>query len=65
VHPLEIPVIWFGIQFIELALIGPIPLWAFLGDDWPNLAAIAITVAVLIGLTVINYKLDVGISLDS
>jgi hypothetical protein len=55
VHPLEIPFIWFGIQFVELAIIGPI-VWAFLRDDWPNIASVAITAAVLIGLTVINYK---------
>jgi hypothetical protein len=56
VHPLEVPFVWFGIQFIELAIIGPI-VWAFLREDWPNIVAIAIALAVLIGLTVLNYKI--------
>src|SRR5687768_5641119 len=55
VHPLEIPVIWFGIQFIELAIIAPI-VWAFIREDWPNIVTISISVAVLIGLTVLNYR---------
>jgi hypothetical protein len=56
VHPLEIPVIWFGIQFVQLAIIGPL-LWSFLRDDWPNIVAIVISAAVLIGITVLNYKI--------
>jgi hypothetical protein len=55
-HPLEIPVVWFGIQFVQLAIIGPL-LWSFLRDDWPNIAAIFISAAVLIGITVLNYKI--------
>jgi hypothetical protein len=59
VHPLEIPFVWFGLQFVELAIV-----WLLIETfvpkdvrDVPLGVGVAFSLALLIGLSVINYRI--------
>ena len=41
VHPLEIPFVWFGIQFIEFAIVWLL-ISTFVPDDWPVVVPITL-----------------------
>lgn len=56
VHPLEVPFVWFGLQLLELVVLVPMLLfWVPNPGQWPEAARVAVWIAALIGLTVINY----------
>jgi hypothetical protein len=56
VHPLEVPFVWFGIQFIEFAIVW-ILISTFVPEDWP----VAVPITLFFGLTactaVANYRI--------
>jgi hypothetical protein len=56
VHPLEIPFVWFGLQFVELALVGVL-LRAVLPPDWSWVGWVAIWLVLLVPLTIVNYRI--------
>lgn len=57
-HPLEYPLIWFGLQAVELLVIVPVLLfWVPDPGVWPEALRIAGWLAALIGLTFFNYSL--------
>jgi len=58
VHPLEVPFVWFGLQLLELVVLVPLLLfWVPDQGQWPEAARVAVWIAALIGLTVINYRI--------
>jgi hypothetical protein len=57
VHPLEVPFVWFGLQLLELFVLVPALLfWMPDPGQSPEGARIAVGVAALVGLTLINYR---------
>ena len=50
VHPLEVPFVWFGIQFIEFAIVW-LGISAFVPEDWP------VAVPIMAGIAVANYRI--------
>jgi hypothetical protein len=56
VHPLEIPFVWFGIQFIEFAIVWGLML-TLVPEDIPTFVGITIFVAVMAGIAVMNYRI--------
>lgn len=58
VHPLEVPFVWFGLQFLELAVLVPALLfWVPDPGVWPEAARVAVWVVALAGVTAGNYLL--------
>jgi hypothetical protein len=55
VHPLEIPFVWFGLQLIELG-IATVLFRLSLPRDWPSGVYWATWLVLLIGLTIVNYR---------
>lgn len=56
VHPLEIPFVWFGIQFVEFAIVWLL-IQRFVPENVPTVIGIAIFLALATGLTVLNYRI--------
>ena len=57
-HPLEYPLIWFGLQAVELLLIVPALLfWVPDPGVWPEALRAGVWLVVLIGVTFLNYAL--------
>ena len=57
-HPLEVPVVWFGLQLVELFLIVPALLfWVPDPGEWPEAARWAVWIVALGGITAANYAL--------
>jgi drug/metabolite transporter (DMT)-like permease len=56
IHPLEIPFIWFGIQFVELVVVIP-AVFALVPDAWSEGLRWAVLIAVVAALTVANYAI--------
>lgn len=57
-HPLEYPVVWFGLQAVELLVIVPALLfWVPDPGVWPEALRAAVWLVVLIGVTFLNYAL--------
>lgn len=54
VHPLEIPFVWFGIQFIEFAIVWLL-IQRVVPDDVPTVVGITILLVLIGGLVVLNY----------
>jgi hypothetical protein len=54
IHPLEIPFIWFGLQFLELTIVIPIVL-SLVPESWSEGVRWGFLIAVVVGLTVANY----------
>jgi hypothetical protein len=55
---LEYPVIWFGIQLVELLVVIPI-LVVWVPDDgtWPEPLRISMWIVALVGVTAVNYAI--------
>jgi hypothetical protein len=57
-HPLEHPVIWFGLQFLELLVLVPALLfWVPDAGVWPEAPRIAIWVIAVVAVAAINYAI--------
>ena len=57
-HPLEYPLIWFGLQAVELLVIVPASLfWVPDPGVWPEALRAAVWLVALIGVTFLNYSL--------
>jgi ABC-type antimicrobial peptide transport system permease subunit len=56
VHPLEVPFVWFGIQFIEFAIVWGLML-TLVPEDIPTVVGITIFVAIMAGIAVVNYRI--------
>jgi hypothetical protein len=57
-HPLEYPLIWFGLQAVELLIIVPALLfWVPDPGEWPEALRAGLWLVVLIGVTFLNYGL--------
>ena len=56
VHPLEIPFVWFGLQFIEFAIVCLL-ISTFVPDDWPVAVPITLFFVLMVGITVANYRI--------
>jgi hypothetical protein len=56
VHPLEVPFVWFGIQFIEFAIVWGLML-TLVPEDIPTVLGITIFVAIMAGIAVVNYRI--------
>ena len=57
-HPVEVPVIWFGLQLLELVIVIPTLLfWVPDPGVWPEGVRIAIWVVALAGITAANYAI--------
>jgi hypothetical protein len=57
-HPLELPVIWFGLQFLELAILVPALLFWMPGPgEWPEALRWGAWVVALLGVTLLNYRI--------
>jgi hypothetical protein len=55
-HLLEIPFVWFGLQLLELGVV--IVLFRlYLPRDWPWGVYVVIWLVLLIGLTIVNYRI--------
>lgn len=54
IHPLEIPFVWFGIQFIEFAIVWLL-IQRVVPDDVPTVVGITILLVLMGGLVVLNY----------
>lgn len=54
VHPLEIPFVWFGIQFIEFAIVLLL-IQRVVPDDVPTVVGVTIVLVLIGGLVVLNY----------
>ena len=54
VHPLEIPFVWFGIQFIEFAIVWLL-IQRVVPDDVPTVVGVTILLVLIGGLVVLNY----------
>ncbi len=55
-HPLEIPFVWFGIQFIEFAIVWML-ISTFVPEDWPVVVPITLFFGLMIGISVANYRI--------
>jgi hypothetical protein len=53
-HPLEIPFVWFGIQFIEFAVVWLL-IQRVVPDDVPTVVGVTILLVLMGGLVVLNY----------
>ena len=56
IHPLEIPFVWFGIQFIEFAIVFLL-ISTFVPDDWPVVVPITLFFGLMVGISVANYRI--------
>lgn len=57
-HLLENPLVWFGLQIVELAIVVPALLfWIPDPGDWPEVLRWAVAVVALVALTYANYVL--------
>ena len=57
-HPLEYPLIWFGLQAVELLIMVPALLfWVPDPGVWPEALRAAVWLVTLIGVTFLNYSL--------
>jgi hypothetical protein len=57
-HPFEVPIIWFGLQLVELFVLIPALLfWVPDPGAWPEAARWAIWIVAIIGVTAANYAL--------
>jgi hypothetical protein len=56
VHPLEVPFVWFGIQFIEFVIVWGLML-TLVPEDVPTVVGLTIFVAIMAGLAVMNYRI--------
>jgi hypothetical protein len=56
VHPLEIPFVWFGIQFIEFVIVWGLMLM-LVPEDIPTAVGIMIFVAIWAGIAIMNYRI--------
>jgi hypothetical protein len=54
-HPLENPFIWLLFQIVEILIAGLLLNWLF-PRSWPLGVQIALSVAVVVGLTWFNYR---------
>jgi hypothetical protein len=54
VHPLEIPFVWFGIQFIEFAIVWLL-IQRVVPEDVPTAVGVTILLVLMGGLVVVNY----------
>ena len=54
VHPLEIPFVWFGIQFIEFAVVWLL-IQRVVPDDVPTVVGVTILLVLMAGLVAMNY----------
>lgn len=54
IHPLEIPFVWFGIQFIEFAIVWLL-IQRVVPDDVPTVVGVTILLVLIGGLVVLNY----------
>lgn len=55
-HPLEVPFVWLSLQVLEWAVVSLLLRW-LLPRDWPFGVYVGIWVALLIGLSVLNYRI--------
>jgi len=56
VHPLEIPFVWFGIQFIEFAIVWLL-IQRVVPEDVPTVVGVTILLVLMGGLVVMNYRI--------
>jgi hypothetical protein len=56
IHPLEVPFIWFGLQFLELTIVIPTVL-AVVPDAWSEGLQWGVLIAIVVGLTAANYAI--------
>lgn len=56
VHPLEIPLVWFGVLLAEWAILAPL-IWALVPRTWPLPALVAIWVLALGAIASLNYAI--------
>jgi hypothetical protein len=56
IHPLEIPFVWFGIQFIEFAIVWML-ISTFVPEDWPVVVPITLFFGLMVGISVANYRI--------
>jgi hypothetical protein len=56
IHPLEVPFIWFGLQFLELVVVIP-ALLSWVPASWSAEVRWGLWIAVIVGLTLGNYLL--------
>ena len=56
IHPLEVPFIWFGLQFLELTIVIPVVL-SLVPGGWSEGVRWGFLVAVVVALTVANYTI--------
>jgi hypothetical protein len=56
VHPLEVPFVWFGIQFIEFAIVWVL-ISTFVPEDWPVGVPITLFFVLMAGIAVANYRI--------
>jgi len=56
VHPLEIPFVWFGLQFVEYSLVYLL-IKTFLPETMSGAVAWAIFLVLMVGLTIANYRI--------
>ena len=56
VHPLEIPFVWFGVQFIEFGIVWML-ISTFVPDDWPVVVPITLFFGLMVGISVANYRI--------
>jgi hypothetical protein len=56
IHPLEIPFVWFGLQWVELAIVFVL-LLGVLPSDWSWVATVAIWMVLMVVLTIVNYRI--------
>jgi hypothetical protein len=56
VHPLEIPLVWFGVLLAESAILAPL-IWAVVPRTWPLPALVAIWVLALGAIGALNYAI--------
>jgi hypothetical protein len=54
VHPLEVPFVWFGIQFIEFAIVWLL-IQRVVPEDVPTVVGVTILLVLMAGLVVMNY----------
>ena len=56
VHPLEIPFVWFGIQFIEFAIVWVL-MQRLLPEDIPTVVGLTIFLGLMALIAVGNYRI--------
>jgi hypothetical protein len=56
IHLLEIPVVWFGLQLVEWAIVVGL-IWPFVPPTWPVPLQAAVWVVVLGAVTALNFAI--------